>query len=535
MKEFYLFLIFVTQLQPVLFGQLPPAECKCGIIPFIQDTTTTSFYRSDRAQELVDKYLALAKNSLPIEERANIKEIFAVNAPCVKSQIAMAVNCNNVARVKNGNYILFDGQKFDDLAEIEHVDAFVLAHEVGHHIYNHLHDMTDYLELKEYNHDIKCRGEECNTIRANHIKELEADYFAVWILSKEGVGQKEIEAVFDRFLYKASVSHPSTFVRVENVKKSYDFLKKNKNLNVVRRGKGFINESYDEILYSVNEKQKAELTELENRMIKLHSFKVESILLREDAVKSIEKGQYGLAKEKLQTSYTALKSSLYYPENDSIAIVALIEECDQIISKNNFFVLSPILKTSMIDYKLSVLEEPLLTPKRAGFGIGLRGGVYNWRKKTWIESEILYTQYTGGTLTKQAPDLKLVEEFNFRKVQWGLKYNFCTIARREPITSWGTGFFLAAGPLFNMYLPVRYKNYVNSSYDKVITVKPSLGGQVELGIWGSSRKRNKFLKNYTLSFSYDIHNISFNDDSELRGAYRFYVNIFSINLSYWQW
>jgi hypothetical protein len=115
------------------------------------------------------------------------------------------INNAYAAIVRNQRYIVYDNrflEALDRYAGTKWASISVLAHEMGHHYYNHV----------------------LNSTGSNPPNELEADYFSGYVMAKMGAGLEEAKAAMGQIASPtASRSHPAKTDRLSAITNGWNY------------------------------------------------------------------------------------------------------------------------------------------------------------------------------------------------------------------------------------------------------------------------------------------------------------------------
>lgn len=162
---------------------------QCGFkIPPKRSTTAGNFASVYEAKNIVDGMLT----NIKWQENFQLREQFGIN--------------NAYATIiQNRRFIIYDNdflENMDSYAGTDWASISVLAHEMGHHYYNHV----------------------VNSGGSTPPKELEADYFSGYVLARMGASLNEAEAAMSKFgSEQASSSHPAKADRLSSISKGWNY------------------------------------------------------------------------------------------------------------------------------------------------------------------------------------------------------------------------------------------------------------------------------------------------------------------------
>jgi hypothetical protein len=126
------------------------------------------------------------------------------------------INNAYAAIIRNQRYIVYDNrflEALDRYAGTKWASISVLAHEMGHHYYNHV----------------------LNSTGSNPPNELEADYFSGYLMAKMGAGLEEAKAAMGQIASPtASRSHPAKNDRLNAIANGWNYAMGNKNQTASR-------------------------------------------------------------------------------------------------------------------------------------------------------------------------------------------------------------------------------------------------------------------------------------------------------------
>jgi len=131
------------------------------------------------------------------------------NCPDINNVIAKIV----FIKGKESRYIIYDDQWLQDLnneTSSEWTEKFILAHEIGHHLYGH----------------------SLNNESSTHKFELEADYFAGRTLSILGASLEETLAITSILPERATSTHPARVDRAKKTEQGWQSAKSKNNKNI---------------------------------------------------------------------------------------------------------------------------------------------------------------------------------------------------------------------------------------------------------------------------------------------------------------
>jgi hypothetical protein len=118
--------------------------------------------------------------------------------------------------IRGQRYIVYDNrflEKLDTYAGTKWASISVLAHEMGHHYYNHM----------------------LNSTGSNPSNELEADFFSGFVMAKMGASLEEAEAAMSKIASpRASSSHPGKADRLNAIAQGWNSVNTGNNKTVTR-------------------------------------------------------------------------------------------------------------------------------------------------------------------------------------------------------------------------------------------------------------------------------------------------------------
>lgn len=543
------FLLLFSFVSTYSFGQtlysdkLKPCECLHLSFENLSDSTVAYLYDSAKAQNQVNEFLNILKENLSFSEKGIIPIITTLQVECIENRFAMATVCKNEKLKVLEKFIYFNRQMFEKTDESNKlVNKFILAHEIGHHIFNHLH--SDYVRNpiaeESLNRSFPCKSKNCDPQRLNHLKELEADYVAVWLLKQQKIEPNNLKEIFDVIKTQGklsetatSLTHPSIIVRKENAARSFLYFERNEGSFL--SGKGFIDAEFDKILTDINDKFREELSLNEKRMLARLDYTKASFKLRAKADSLTKVGEFGKAIDSLKSAYENLQKSVYFEVKDSLEMLAQLIKVEDYVSKKRYLTVSPFMSYGYPIHFINVNNVKLNTVNNQVGSVGFRLSVLNWTKRSWFESEMGYTYNKFSILANQNGVDKIVESFNLNSLNLSVCYAFNTIGNKKEILNWGKGVTVVVGPKINYFLPSGYTNFYSNIEGKVKYLKPNVGPHLEIGFEGASRKRNLPFKNYRISIAYDLQKMQFYPNNSTRENIDLMNHNISLKLSYRQW
>jgi len=162
---------------------------QCGFkIPDKQLSSKGNFASVYEAKNIVDGMLA----NIKWQENFQLREQYGIN--------------NAYATIlQNRRYIIYDNdflENLDSYAGTDWASISVLAHEMGHHYYNHV---------------ISSSG-------STPPKELEADYFSGYVMARMGATLDQAEAAMNKLgTDQASATHPAKTDRLNSISKGWNY------------------------------------------------------------------------------------------------------------------------------------------------------------------------------------------------------------------------------------------------------------------------------------------------------------------------
>ncbi len=538
------------------FSQKEPA-CKCADaqLALAPDTTISAAYEIKQAEAIVGGFVDLINKNTKDFKKHFKESIFTKPAPCAKNNLALAVLCDgNLNNTRKGRYILYDANSVDAIVKStnfkKNADWFILAHEVGHHICNHLHDV-DYLmneqkKLDKYNKaEDPCKGKNCDIIKKNHTKELEADAVAVWLLKKSDVPDQQILSMISKIsdfvkieFDQATSTHPSFFVRQKMANKILTNWKKDfaNDTSPVEKSLKFVETEYEEILFDIDEQAKIYLTALENAKIaQLQHYKKSNELYTE-AKKNERIGKYDEAINSYTNALQELELTTYFDEKDKEIITKPLEALQRIIKRKVFYKIVPVIGLNYSIPSFNAEGQIIETITKPSASYGLRIGRYHWQSSNWYELNIATTKSIFTTLTTNNGQKQSVEDFSLNCLSTNLRYVFTNLGnKKDPIQNWKTDFIGTIGPVFNYYYNNIYTNNLLDETKRPLIVKPNVGAFIGFGAERLSRKKGKPFGNYRIMINYCFQNIKFGESEPTRPNYKFWLHQVGISLSYRQW
>lgn len=539
-----------------VFAQKEPA-CKCADaqLALAPDTAITALYDMQKAEKTVNDFVKLINTNTADYKKQFKENIYTRAAPCAKKNLALAVLCEGtISNTKKGRYILYDEASIDAIIKSTkfntNAEWFILAHEVAHHICNHLHDI-DYLEeqqnkLSKYQKpDDICKGKDCDIIKKNHIKELEADAVAVWLLKKSGVADFDIISMINKIsdfvkieFDRASSTHPSFFIRQKMASKILSNWNKDfaNDKAPIQKSLKFVETEYEEILYDIDEQAKIYLTALENEKIaQINHFKTYSSLL-ETAKKMEQDGKYGDAISNYENALKELELSTYFDEDYRAKVTVALETLQKIIRRKVIYKIAPEVGLNYSMSSINTDNQAIASYIKPSFSYGIRLSRYHWQSPHWFDLTIYQTNTSLTTLTTNGNKKQAVEDFSMKSISTSLRYIFTNIGNKtSPSQSWKSGFIASFGPVLNYYFGNKYENYLLENGSRKIDVKPNVGAFVGIGTEKLSRRANKPFGNYRLLINYSFQNIRLGDAELTHAQYKIWVHQIGITLSYRQW
>ncbi|MVM39550.1 hypothetical protein GO730_21350 [Spirosoma sp. HMF3257] len=200
--------------------------------------------------------------SLATEREKFRKELQVVSSTCATN--ARALRCSRLTG-SNGKqtglirYILYNNDFLNRLANNKRLnrpvfwsDYFVLAHEVGHHYFNHTHkDIEGQPVSAGAVHDKKQLLPYIEKEKPNHINEFLADGAAVGVLIRMGASQEDILFSFRQMIRNkidmaANDTHPSSPSRLAQADRLWNAYTQNKLKFDAQEARNFANDFYDE-------------------------------------------------------------------------------------------------------------------------------------------------------------------------------------------------------------------------------------------------------------------------------------------------
>ena len=162
---------------------------QCGFkIPPKQPSSTSTFASVYEAKNIVDGMLT----NIKWQENFSLREQYGIN--------------NAYATIiQNRRYIIYDNdflEALDSYAGTDWASISVLAHEMGHHYYNHV---------------ISSSG-------STPPKELEADYFSGYVMARMGASLEQAEAAMNKLgSEQASATHPAKTNRLNSISRGWNY------------------------------------------------------------------------------------------------------------------------------------------------------------------------------------------------------------------------------------------------------------------------------------------------------------------------
>jgi hypothetical protein len=184
MKKYFLLICVLLSL--VSFGQ---KVNQCGfVIPPKTPNSTSTFSSVYEAKNIVDGMLT----NIKWQENFQLREQYGIN--------------NAYATIiQNRRYIVYDNdflENLDSYAGTDWASISVLAHEMGHHYYNHV---------------ISSSG-------STPPKEIEADYFSGYVMARMGASLDQAEAAMNKLgTDQASATHPRKTDRLNAITKGWNY------------------------------------------------------------------------------------------------------------------------------------------------------------------------------------------------------------------------------------------------------------------------------------------------------------------------
>jgi hypothetical protein len=182
MKKLLLSLFLITG----SLGVMAQKENQCGFI------NPPNSLRSDFASVYeAGSYISTMLDRINWQENFQLREQNGIN--------------NAYATIVRGQrYIVYDNrflEKLDSYAGTKWASISVLAHEMGHHYYNHM----------------------LNSVGSTPPKELEADFFSGYVMAKMGASLDEAEVAMSKIASpQASSSHPAKADRLNAIAKGWN-------------------------------------------------------------------------------------------------------------------------------------------------------------------------------------------------------------------------------------------------------------------------------------------------------------------------
>ncbi|MCP9767091.1 hypothetical protein EGI22_04160 [Lacihabitans sp. LS3-19] len=529
--------------QTFLSEKLKPCECLHLSFENLSDSTVAYLYDNAKAQKQVNEFLNILKENLSLSEKGIIPIITTLQVECIENRFAMATVCQNEKLKVLEKFIYFNRQMFEKTDESNKlVNKFILAHEIGHHIFNHLH--SDYVNNpiaeEALNRALPCKSKNCDPQRLNHLKELEADYVAVWLLKQLKIEKNDLKEIFEVIKIQGklsetatSLTHPSIIVRKENADRSFLYFGRNEGSFL--NGKGFVDAEFDKILTDINKKYREELSLNEKRMLARLDYTKASFRLRAKADSLTKVGEFGKAIESMKSAFTNLQKSVYFEDKDSLEMLAQLVKIEDFVSKKRDFTLSPFIGSGVLLNTFTNQTEKIPTINNRAESAGLSISLINWTKKHWLETQIGFKRSHFETIGIQNDTKLKIEKFDLNQVILNLNYCFSTIGKSSNVFNWGKGLIVSAGPQLNYHLASKYYNYYSESSKKEILFHPNIGSHFEIGYESASRKRSLPFKNYRISLTHDLQRMMFKEINTLRGSPKLLSQSLAIKISYRQW
>lgn len=353
---------FVFLISSLLYGQNPI----CGISTF--EKNFISCLQNGQTANSINNNIV----KLICEEIGIAPNFIYVNCPNIANAGAIINEYKNNAR-----YIVFDNLYYTSLYKNNNYSSlFIIAHEIGHHLNGHT---------------IPKDFENVNEVQK---QELEADYFAGYILFKLGAKENDIITTINKFTEPTSnySTHPKNTLRIKYALKGY--------LNEANKYQAELYQIRDKLQKDINSKIEYERYKELIEVINQHAITGEEKFLdiAEYILKNIEsknilieelmayvnykKGRYELAMNFYQNQYLKTK----VPDD--------LAEFLNILSKTN-------IQSNQINSILNSLESTVNTPKELlNLGIYFKQIDKDSKSKIYFKQAYELIKYKENSLLK---------------------------------------------------------------------------------------------------------------------------------------